>query len=68
MARFLIIKWNNERDYKLKKELWTFSGNRIAVRFIYERRDQDNQCWRSYGNENWEFDADGLMQKCQGTA
>lgn len=60
---FLTAKWKKERDYKLKKELWTFAGNRIAVRFEYEWRDQDNQWWRSYGNENWEFDSDGLMQK-----
>ncbi len=59
---FLIAKWNKERDYKLKKELWSFTGNRIAVRFEYEWRDQDNEWWRSYGNENWEFDTDGLMQ------
>lgn len=59
----LTVKWNTERDYKLKKELWAFAGNRIAVRFEYEWRDRDDQWWRSYGNENWEFDVDGLMQK-----
>lgn len=59
----LTAKWNTERDYKLKKELWAFAGNRIAVRFEYEWRDRDDQWWRSYGNENWEFDVDGLMQK-----
>lgn len=59
----LTAKWKKERDYKLKKELWAFTDNRIAVRFEYEWRDSDDQSWRSYGNENWEFDADGLMQK-----
>ena len=59
----LTAKWENERDYKLKKELWAFAGNRIAVRFEYEWRDRDDQWWRSYGNENWEFAPDGLMQK-----
>ncbi|MEH6700941.1 nuclear transport factor 2 family protein [Parasphingorhabdus sp.] len=60
---FLVAKWNKGRDYRLKKELWAFADNRIAVRFEYEWRDQDNQWWRSYGNENWEFDTDGLMQR-----
>jgi nuclear transport factor 2 (NTF2) superfamily protein len=59
----LTAKWEKERDYKLKKELWAFAGNRIAVRFEYEWRDRDDQWWRSYGNENWEFAPDGLMQK-----
>ncbi len=59
----LTAKWKKERDYRLKKQLWTFAGNRIAVRFEYEWRDQDDQWWRSYGNENWEFSPDGLMQK-----
>ncbi len=59
----LTAKWKKERDYKLKKELWAFNDNRIAVRFEYEWRDQNNQWWRSYGNENWEFAPDGLMQK-----
>ena len=59
----LTAKWGKERDYKLKKELWAFAGNRIAVRFEYEWRDRDDQWWRSYGNENWEFAPDGLMQK-----
>lgn len=59
---FLTGKWIKERDYRLKKELWAFTDNRIAVRFIYEWRDAQDQWWRSYGNENWEFDADGLMR------
>lgn len=59
----LAAKWQKERDYKLQKQLWAFAGNRIAVRFEYEWRDQDDQWWRSYGNENWEFASDGLMQK-----
>ncbi|MEO9636243.1 MAG: nuclear transport factor 2 family protein [Parasphingorhabdus sp.] len=59
----LSAKWQKERDYKLKKELWAFGGNRIAVRFEYEWRDEADQWWRSYGNENWEFAPDGLMQK-----
>ena len=59
----LAAKWQKERDYKLQKQLWAFAGNRIAVRFEYEWRDQDDQWWRSYGNENWEFAPDGLMQK-----
>lgn len=59
----LTAKWQKERDYKLRKQLWAFAGNRIAVRFEYEWRDQDDQWWRSYGNENWEFAPDGLMQK-----
>lgn len=50
-------------DYKLKKQLWTFNENRIAVRFEYEYRDQNGQCYRAYGNENWEFDENGLMKK-----
>lgn len=60
---FLINKWNKELDYKLKKELWAFTDNRIAVRFEYEWHDQQGQWFRSYGNENWEFDENGLMQK-----
>lgn len=59
----LTVKWEKELDYKLKKQLWAFSDNRIAVRFEYESRDLTGQWWRSYGNENWEFDTDGLMQK-----
>lgn len=60
---FLADKWKNEMDYKLKKELWAFSENRIAVRFEYEYRDQNGQWYRAYGNENWEFDENGLMTK-----
>jgi nuclear transport factor 2 (NTF2) superfamily protein len=58
---FLSRKWANELDYRLIKEMWAFTGNRIAVRFAYEWHD-DSDCWyRSYGNENWEFSDDGLM-------
>jgi len=60
---FLTDKWENELDYKLKKELWTFNDNRIAVRFEYEYRDKNGQWYRAYGNENWEFDENGLMKK-----
>ena len=60
---FLSAKWEKERDYRLIKELWTFAGNRIAVRFAYEWCDADGNWLRSYGNENWEFAADGLMQR-----
>jgi nuclear transport factor 2 (NTF2) superfamily protein len=59
---FLTRKWSRELDYRLIKELWAFNGNRIAVRFAYEWRDDSGNCYRSYGNENWEFDAGGLMQ------
>jgi nuclear transport factor 2 (NTF2) superfamily protein len=60
---FLSTKWQKELDYKLKKELWAFTGNRIAVRFEYEYHDHSGQWYRAYGNENWEFDENGLMQK-----
>lgn len=60
---FLANKWKNELDYKLKKQLWTFNDNRIAVRFEYEYRDKNGQWYRAYGNENWEFDENGLMKK-----
>lgn len=60
---FLIRKWQKELDYKLKKELWGFRENRMAVRFEYEWRDASGQWYRSYGNENWEFDENGLMRK-----
>jgi nuclear transport factor 2 (NTF2) superfamily protein len=60
---FLADKWKNELDYKLKKQLWTFNDHRIAVRFEYEYRDKNGQWYRAYGNENWEFDENGLMQK-----
>jgi nuclear transport factor 2 (NTF2) superfamily protein len=58
---FLTRKWNRELDYRLIKELWTFAGNRIAVRFAYEWHDDSGQWYRSYGNENWQFDEHGLM-------
>ena len=60
---FLANKWKNELDYKLKKQLWTFNDNRIAVLFEYEYRDKNGQWYRAYGNENWEFDENGLMKK-----
>jgi nuclear transport factor 2 (NTF2) superfamily protein len=58
---FLARKWQAEGEYRLIKELWAFTGNRIAVRFAYEWHDATGQWWRSYGNENWEFDEHGLM-------
>ena len=60
---FLERKWVRELDYRLIKELWAHDGNRIAVRFAYEWRDDAGNWFRSYGNENWEFDDHGLMQK-----
>jgi nuclear transport factor 2 (NTF2) superfamily protein len=60
---FLKRKWDKELDYRLKKELWAFSDNRIAVRFEYEWHDDTGQWYRSYGNENWEFAENGLMQR-----
>lgn len=60
---FLTEKWSRELDYALRKDLWAYSGNRIAVRFQYESLDAAGQWWRSYGNENWEFDEDGLMRR-----
>jgi len=63
IVAFLTRKWNRELDYRLIKELWAFHGNRIAVRFAYEWHDDSGHWFRSYGNENWEFDAKGLMQK-----
>jgi nuclear transport factor 2 (NTF2) superfamily protein len=60
---FLTRKWSKELDYRLIKELWAFDENRIAVRFAYESHDQSGQWFRSYGNEMWEFDAAGLMQR-----
>ncbi len=59
---FLSRKWSSELQYRLIKELWAFTGNRIAVRFAYEWHDAAGRWWRSYGNENWEFDAQGLMR------
>ena len=63
VVEFLTKKWQRELDYKLKKELWAFTDNRIAVRFEYEFHDAAGQWYRAYGNENWEFDQNGLMQK-----
>jgi nuclear transport factor 2 (NTF2) superfamily protein len=59
---FLVRKWCRELDYRLIKELWAHDGNRIAVRFAYEWHDDSGQWFRSYGNENWEFDDAGLMR------
>ena len=63
VKRFLTTKWEKELDYKLKKELWAFTDNKIAVRFEYEWHDSNGQWYRSYGNENWEFDENGFMKK-----
>ena len=61
IVAFLTSKWLRESDYRLIKELWAFTENRIAVRFAYESHDETGQWFRSYGNENWEFDSNGLM-------
>ncbi len=61
IVRFLTRKWDKELDYRLIKELWAFHGARIAVRFAYEWHDDSGSWFRSYGNENWEFDENGLM-------
>lgn len=61
IVAFLTAKWDREHDYRLVKELWAFSGDRIAVRFAYEWHDTAGQWFRSHGNENWRFDNDGLM-------
>ncbi|MET8827217.1 nuclear transport factor 2 family protein [Streptomyces sp. NPDC004610] len=63
IVAFLTAKWAREQEYALRKHLWAFSGNRIAVRFQYECRDTGGRWWRSYGNELWEFDAHGLMTR-----
>jgi len=63
IVQFLTRKWKRELDYRLIKELWAFTENRIAVRFAYEWHDDSGNWFRSYGNENWEFNADGLMQR-----
>ena len=63
IVAFLMQKWERELDYALRKSLWTFAGDRIAVRFQYESHDRDGQWWRSYGNELWEFDERGLMRR-----
>jgi nuclear transport factor 2 (NTF2) superfamily protein len=63
VVEFLRRKWERELDYALRKELWGFTENRIAVRYQYESRDASGQWWRSYGNELWEFAEDGLMRR-----
>ena len=63
IVAFLAGKWERELDYALRKDLWAFTGDRIAVRFQYESRDAAGQWWRSYGNEQWEFDAEGYMRR-----
>ena len=63
IIEFLTRKWARELEYRLIKELWAFDGNRIAVRFAYEWHDDSGQWYRSYGNENWEFNEQGLMQR-----
>jgi nuclear transport factor 2 (NTF2) superfamily protein len=63
IVAFLTRKWARELDYRLIKELWAFTGNRIAVRFAYEYHDDSGNRFRAYGNENWEFDPDGLMRR-----
>ena len=63
IVQFLTRKWAKELDYRLIKELWAFTENRIAVRFAYEWHDDSGNWFRSYGNENWEFNPDGLMQR-----
>ena len=63
IVSFLTRKWNKELNYKLVKELWAFNENRIAVRFAYEYKDDSGQWYRAYGNENWQFNPEGLMEK-----
>ncbi|PWL39238.1 DUF1348 domain-containing protein [Flagellimonas aquimarina] len=63
VVAFLTKKWKQEHNYKLKKDLWAFSDNRIAVRFEYEFQNENGQWFRAYGNENWEFNENGLMKK-----
>jgi len=63
IVAFLTRKWRKELDYRLIKELWAFTGDRIAARFAYEWHDDSRHWFRSYGNENWEFDAAGVMQR-----
>ena len=63
IVQFLTRKWKRELDYRLIKELWAFTENRIAVRFAFEWHDDSGNWFRSYGNENWEFNPDGLMQR-----
>jgi uncharacterized protein len=63
IREFLIRKWNKELDYRLKKELWSYTENRISVKFEYEYHDDSGQWYRAYGNEQWEFAENGLMQR-----
>ncbi|WP_211242156.1 nuclear transport factor 2 family protein [Pontimicrobium aquaticum] len=63
VVAFLTNKWQHELNYKLKKDLWAFTDNKIAVRFEYEFQNNEGQWFRAYGNENWEFDKNGLMKK-----
>ncbi|MCW2946418.1 MAG: nuclear transport factor 2 family protein [Actinoallomurus sp.] len=63
IIEFLTGKWERELDYRLRKELWSYTGNRISVRFEYEFHDAEGQWYRAYGNEQWEFDEDGLMRR-----
>jgi nuclear transport factor 2 (NTF2) superfamily protein len=63
IVAFLTKKWQNEKNYKLKKEYWAHTDNRIAVRFEYEYQNPEGKWFRAYGNENWEFDENGLMEK-----
>jgi nuclear transport factor 2 (NTF2) superfamily protein len=63
IIEFLTGKWERELDYRLRKELWSYTGNRISVRFEYEFHDAEGQWYRAYGNEQWEFDGDGLMRR-----
>jgi nuclear transport factor 2 (NTF2) superfamily protein len=63
IVAFLTAKWRRELDYRLRKELWAWTGDRIAVRFAYEYHDAGGQWFRAYGNENWRFDASGLMRE-----
>ncbi len=63
IVAFLTRKWARENEYALRKDLWAFTEDRIAVRFQYESRDESGQWWRSYGNELWEFDAEGYMRR-----
>jgi len=62
IKEFLVRKWNKERDYKLKKTLWSYTSNRISVKFEYEWRDENDQWYRSYGNEQWQFAMNGQME------
>ena len=63
VRQFLVRKWEKEREYRLIKELWSYTDNRIAVRFAYEFHDETGQWFRAYGNENWEFNAYGFMMR-----